>query len=190
MQHERIMNAFDAMERVAEDAEQNNTSGEELNFNAEDVRNQKKAYQEVFNTANSKNVQDAAKALDIRPGTKQYGNLVGLYMWARDIANTAVTNVRDIENRANTLVNSLISGVDGDERGLTEILSGLSAGDLMVLNEQLGIVDFAAESSLTVGNRTVYNQNWGIAAIRNHIPAIASYIKEIASLDALFTLRD
>jgi hypothetical protein len=61
MQYERVMNAFDAMEQIAQDAEEKNGGIEGLNFTADDIRNQKKAYQEVFNTANSKNVHDAAR---------------------------------------------------------------------------------------------------------------------------------
>lgn len=190
MQYEKVMNAFDAMEQIAQDAEEKNGGIEGLNFTADDIRNQKKAYQEVFNTANSKNVHDAARQLDIQPGTQKFGNFVGLYMWAKDIANQGVKNLRENENRANTIVNSLISGVDNDERSLTEILGNMSAGDLMALNEQLGIIDLNEESSITLGGNTYYNQNWGLAAVRNHLPAVASYIKEIASLDALFTLRD
>jgi len=61
MQYERIMKAFDAMESVAYTAEQKNGSKEGLNFTTEDVQEQRKAYQAVFDAANSKNIQDGAK---------------------------------------------------------------------------------------------------------------------------------
>jgi hypothetical protein len=108
-------------------------------------------------------------------------------MWAKDIANQGVKNLRDIESRANNLVNGLISGVENDERGLPEILSGLTYIDLLELNKKFGIVE---ESKPNNPSMPLGAEIMDATRVRAMIPALTSYIKEIASLDALFTLRD
>lgn len=191
-QYERIMNAFDAMENVAATAEERNGGTDGLNFTTEDVREQRKAYQEVFDMANSQNVQDGAKQLDIRPGTKKFGNYVGLVMWAKDLAKQGVEGLNEIEKKANGLVNGLITGNQEDDRNIKEILGNMSYGDLMKINEDLGIAETEVESA---GESVVQGglgaEMWNnMNNIRAAIPNFISYIKEIASLDALFTLRD
>ena len=114
------MNAFDAMENVASTAEERNGGTDGLNFTTEDVREQRKAYQEVFDMANSQNVQDGAKQLDIRPGTKKFGNYVGLVMWAKDLAKQGVEGLNEIEKKANGLVNGLITGNQEEDRNIQE----------------------------------------------------------------------
>lgn len=191
-QYERIMNAFDAMENVASTAEERNGGTDGLNFTTEDVREQRKAYQEVFDMANSQNVQDGAKQLDIRPGTKKFGNYVGLVMWAKDLAKQGVEGLNEIEKKANGLVNGLITGNQEEDRNIQEILGNMSYGDLMKINEDLGLaeteVQSAGEGAVQggLGAEMLNNMN----NIRAAIPNFVSYIKEIASLDALFTLRD
>ena len=192
MQYERIMKAFDAMESVAHTAEQKNGSKEGLNFTTEDVQEQRKAYQEVFDAANSKNIQDGAKQLDIRPGTQKFGNYVGLVMWAKDLAKQGIKGLQELETRANSLVNGLITGNQEEDRGISEIISKMSYGDLLKLNEELGLTETEVQSEDKnavkggLGAEMLHNmQN-----IRAMIPNFVNYIKEIASLDALFTLRD
>lgn len=192
IQHERVMKAFDAMEGVARQAEQKNGSKDGLNFTIDDVQEQRRAYQEVFDVANSKNVQDGAKQLDITPGTQKFGNYVGLVMWAKDLAKQGVQSVQELEKRANSLVNGLITGNQEENSGISEIISKMSYGDLLKLNEELNLTDTEVLSNEEggiqggLGAEMLHNmQN-----IRAMIPNFVSYIKEMASLDALFTLRD
>ena len=191
-QYERIMKAFDAMENVATTAEQRNGGTDGLNFTAEDVQEQRKAYQDVFDTANSKNVQDGAKQLDIKPGTKKFGNYVGLIMWAKDLAKQGITGLNELEKSANSLVNGLVSGNQEESRGIQEILGTMTYGDLLKINDEFDLIDTEVQHEGDgaikggLGGETLYNMQ----GIRAAIPNLVSYIKEIASLDALFTLRD
>ena len=192
MQYERIMKAFDAMENVATTAEQRNGSTDGLNFTVEDVQEQRKAYQDVFDTANSKNVQDGAKQLDIKPGTKKFGNYVGLIMWAKDLAKQGITSLNEIEKSANSLVNGLVSGSQEENRGIQEILGTMTYGDLLKINDEFDLIDTEVQREGDgaikggLGDEMLHNMQ----GIRAAIPNFVSYIKEIASLDALFTLRD
>ncbi|MEE3484915.1 MAG: hypothetical protein VZQ98_11415 [Bacteroidales bacterium] len=61
--------------------------------------------------ANSRNVQEAAKQLDIKPGGQKYGNFVGLVMWAKDLTKDAVAKVQEISKSIGQLSTGFITGV-------------------------------------------------------------------------------
>lgn len=187
-QYERIMNAFDAMENIASRAEEKNGGVDGLNFTVEDVKEQRKAYENVFNFANQTKVQEAARALDITPGTDKFGTFVGLAMWAKGITNDAVKNLIDTDIKGERLISAFISNNSEEERSLKDIIDDMSYEDLMKLNEEWNLID---TSQFNTTNTGLGSYNTALAnAIRAAVPNIRNQISSIATMDALFTLRD
>lgn len=189
-QYHRIMNAFDQMENIARESEEKHQGTDDLAFTVEDVKAQREAYQKVFDFANSKHAQDAAKQLDIKPGTKQFGNFVGLVMWAKDLTTEKIKQLGENEAKANQLVNAFLTGNQEEDRDLATILKDMSIDDLLELNETLVPGDQISDVGAGQIGTTQLRRRNNAAAIRAALPNLVSYIKEIASLDALFTLRD
>lgn len=179
-QYEKIMNVFDAMEDAARDAEEKH-GRENLNYSVEDVQEQRKAYQRVFELANSKNVQDAAKQLDIKPGTKEFGNFMGLVMWAKDLAKDGVTHVNDTAKRINQTSTEFITGVQNSEDSLESILSKMDQGQVQWLAEE---IDQLTGLNITEGGNASYE------AIIASLPKLKNAVESVAHLDTLLTMRD
>lgn len=174
------MNAFDAMEAAALDAQEKHNI-EDLNYSVEDVREQRKAYQRVFEMANSRNVQEAAKQLDIKPGGQKYGNFVGLVMWAKDLTKDAVVKVQEISKLIGQLSTGFITGVQNSEESLESMLSKMDQGQVRWLAENLDEI-----TGLDITERGNASQE----AIMTMLPKVKNVMESVAHLDALLTLRD
>jgi len=62
-------------------------------------------------------------------------------MWAKDLAKQGIKGLQELETRANSLVNGLITGNQEEDRGVSEIISKMSYGDLLKLNEEFGLTE-------------------------------------------------
>ena len=178
-QYEKVMNAFDALEDAARDAEEKNGI-ENLNYSVEDVQEQRRAYQRVFEMANSKNVQEAAKHLDIKPGTEKFGNYVGLVMWAKELAKDGVARLQENGKRANQMLTGFLTGVQNSEESLQNILSKLDYKQLLQI---AGHIEEMTGEPMSPSTNLV-------GSIMQYVPQVRNYMDSVASLDALLTLRD
>ena len=189
-QYERIMNAFDNMEQIAATAEERNGGTEGLNITLQDVKDQRKAYQEVFDFANRESVHDAAKSLGITPGSKDYGTFVGLAMWAKSLSRDALTAKNELGKKERQIISSWISGVENDERGLSQIFDSMTYEDVLRMKEELGIPDPGYVESESMDEDGGVTVSTNLTKLRTYASRAANITKYLANLDALLTLRD
>lgn len=145
---------------------------------AEDIEQQRKMYNDIFNLANSQQMQNAAKERGITPGSDRYSTLVALTYFARNETKRALNGITDKESNIAQTINQSLWGENGYE--------GLTDAEIFDLVRERGI-PYERKTHPVYDQKAIEEDR---ASRRRALQNVNTTVDYIAHLDALLSYRD